>query len=85
MQQDMVIDKEMQRFRSSVPSNVLSPEELEKAGKLEVIRLCQKRCYSEELVTLRKDGVVKRTQLYRLNTVLESDIVRVGGRQCNDA
>lgn len=69
----------MQNFRSRVPSNLLSFEELEKA-ELEMIHLCQKKRYSEELVSLRKDGVVKRSsQLYRLNPVLQSDIIRVGG------
>lgn len=80
LHQETVIEKEMQTFRSHVHSNLLSSDELEKA-ELEIIRLCQRKRYSEELVSLQKDGVVKRSsQLCKLNPVLHADIIRVGGR-----
>ncbi len=80
LRQETVINKEMQKVRSRVSSNLMSFEELEK-GELEIVHLCQKNIYSEELVSLQKDGVVKRSsQLYRLNPILQSDIIRVGGR-----
>ncbi len=69
LRQETVINKEMQKVRSRVSSNLMSFEELEK-GELEIVRLCQKKRYSEELVSLQKDGVVKRSsQLYRLNPI----------------
>lgn len=80
LQQETVINQEMQKIRSNVSSNLLSSEELERS-ELEIIHLCQKKRYSEELASLRKDGLVKRSsELFRLNPVLHSDIIRVGGR-----
>lgn len=61
-------------------AKLLSSDELERA-ELDIIHLCQKKRYSEELASLQKDGLVKRnSELYRLNPVLHSDVIRVGGR-----
>ncbi|GAA6099981.1 uncharacterized protein LOC117805176 [Tachysurus ichikawai] len=78
--QQETLDKEMQKFKSNMTSKLLSTEELEKA-ELEIIPLCQKKRYSEELSSLLKDGLVKRSsELHKLNPVLHLDIIRVGGR-----
>lgn len=79
-QQRMTINKEMQKFKSAVCKDLPSLEELDKA-EMEIIRLSQRKRFSEELTSLRKNGVVKRNSpLYSLNPILQSDLIRVGGR-----
>lgn len=82
-QQEMIINQEMQKFEPTVRKNFLSLEELEKA-EMEIIRLSQIKRFPEELKSLRKCGVVKRSSpLYSLNPILKCDIIRVGGRLDN--
>ncbi len=63
-QQGKTIDNEMHMFKSSVCRDLLSVEELEKT-EMEIIRFSQKKNLAEELISLRKEGVVKQNSSLR--------------------
>ena len=58
----------------------LSLEEI-KGAELEIIKICQRRKFSEELSCLQKAECVKgNSHIYRLSPILEEGVLRVGGR-----
>ncbi|KAL0199404.1 hypothetical protein M9458_007944, partial [Cirrhinus mrigala] len=60
--------------------DVLSLEDMVTA-ELNIIRFCQKIRFPEELSCLKKGECVRRTShLYKLNPILDGDLIRVGGR-----
>lgn len=67
-------------FRTSFKPTQISVEDLNQA-ELDIIRFCQKEKFSEEVSALHKGQSVKRnSHLYKLNPVLQEDLLRVGGR-----
>lgn len=74
------LKKEMNVFKKKVASGALSVEEFGKAESA-IICYCQRKRYSEEITSLQKrKGVKKTSQLYKLDPILESGVLRVGGR-----
>lgn len=70
----------MQKYRSTVRGKSLSLEDLIQA-EIQLIQYSQKQHFSEEIEALRKNAPVKkRSQLYKLDPVLQGGILRVGGR-----
>ena len=58
----------------------LSIEEFARAEKA-IICFCQRMRFPDELACLQNGGKVKKnSHLYRLDPVLEDDVLRVGGR-----
>ena len=58
----------------------LSLEEI-KGAELEIIKICQRRKFSEELSCLQKGECVNgNSHIYRLSPILEEGVLRVGGR-----
>lgn len=70
----------MEGIRAQVPMCVLSMEDMFVAES-DIIRFCQKTRFPEELVNLKKGECVRKTShLYKLNPILDGDLIRVGGR-----
>ena len=70
----------MKKFKSTVQQQPLSLEELVEA-ETELIRLSQQQDYSEEICALREHAPIKKkSQIYKLDPVLQDGILRVGGR-----
>ncbi|XP_039503038.1 uncharacterized protein LOC120459480 [Pimephales promelas] len=70
----------MQGFKAQVPKGLLSMEDID-AAESSIIRFCQKTMFPEELANLKKGECVRRTsRLYKLNPILDGDLIRVGGR-----
>ncbi|KAL3979219.1 Rab5 GDP/GTP exchange factor [Sarotherodon galilaeus] len=58
----------------------LSLGEIEDA-EIQIIKFCQRKSYAEEISCLQRGESVKRSShIYKLNPVLEDDVLRVGGR-----
>ncbi|KAL4009002.1 hypothetical protein ACER0C_002854 [Sarotherodon galilaeus] len=58
----------------------LSLGEIEDA-EMQIIKFCQRKSYAEEISCLQRGESVKRSShIYKLNPVLEDDVLRVGGR-----
>ncbi|XDV54607.1 hypothetical protein PO909_022856, partial [Leuciscus waleckii] len=71
---------QMDGVKAQVPKDVLSLEDMVMA-ELNIIRFCQKIRFPEELSNLKKGECVRRTShLYKLNPILDGDLIRVGGR-----
>lgn len=78
--QNKLIAQSMKRFKSTIQQQPLSLEELVEA-ETELIRLSQLQDYTEEIRALREHAPVKRkSQIYKLDPVLQDSILRVGGR-----
>ncbi len=74
------LQDQMQKYRSTVRGKSLSLEDLIQA-EIQLIQYSQKQHFSEEIEALRKNAPVKkRSQLYKLDPVLQDGILRVGGR-----
>lgn len=70
----------MEEVRAQVPMCVLSVEDMVVAES-DIIRFCQKIRFPEELANLKKGECVRKTShLYKLNPILDGDLIRVGGR-----
>lgn len=65
---------------------MLTTEDLSKA-ELELISLCQKRKYAEEIKVLQegKCNMKKSSHIYKLDPYLEDGVLRVGGRLTQSA
>lgn len=75
-----VLQVQMEGVKAQVPKDVLSMEDMV-AAELDIIRFCQKIRFPEELANLKKGECVRRTShLYKLNPILDGDLIRVGGR-----
>lgn len=71
---------QMEGVKAQVPKDVLSLEDMVMA-ELNIIRFCQKIRFPEELSYLKKGECVRRTShLYKLNPIMDGDLIRVGGR-----
>ncbi|XP_056125219.1 uncharacterized protein LOC130103060 [Rhinichthys klamathensis goyatoka] len=71
---------QMEGFKAQVPKGVLSMEDMVVAES-SIICFCQKTMFPEELANLKKGECVRRTShLYKLNPILDGDLIRVGGR-----
>ncbi|KAL6470498.1 hypothetical protein MHYP_G00216170 [Metynnis hypsauchen] len=80
VQSEQLIQSQIDRFKTGIRPTQLSAEDLEQA-ELDIIKFCQKEKYSEEIAALYKGQSVKRSShLYKLNPVLQDDLLRVGGR-----
>lgn len=74
------IQVQMEGIKSQVPKEVLSVEDMVMA-ELNIVRFCQRVKFLEELSHLKKGECVRRTShLYKLNPILDGDLIRVGGR-----
>ncbi|XP_056588276.1 uncharacterized protein LOC130408847 [Triplophysa dalaica] len=70
----------MEEVRAQVPMGVLSVEDMVVAES-DIIRFCQKIRFPEELANLKKGECVRKTShLYKLNPILDGDLIRIGGR-----
>lgn len=50
-------------------------------AEMQIIKFCQRKSYAEEISRLHRGESVKRSShIYKLNPVLEDDVLRVGGR-----
>lgn len=80
-----LIQNQMKSFKESYKTTHISLEDLDKAEQ-SIIRFCQKEKFSEEIASLKKGQSVKRSSpLYKLNPILQDDILRVGGRMSRAA
>lgn len=80
-----LIQSQIDSYKACYRHTHLSVEELEQA-ELHIIQFCQKEQFSEEIAALSKGQSVKCTSnLYKLNPVLQDDLLRVGWRQSQAA
>lgn len=78
--QNKLIAQHMKKFKSTIQQSFLSVEELAEA-ETEILRLSQLQDYDEEICALREGAQIKKkSQIYRLDPILQDDILRVGGR-----
>ncbi len=78
-EQKNVLKRKLQDIRDLLHVS-LTVEKLREA-KLEIIRSCQRKRLPEEFSSLLKNQTVKQTShIYKLNLVLDSGVLRVGGR-----
>ncbi len=70
----------MKKFRSTIQQQPLSLEELIEA-EVELVRMSQLQDYTEEICALKVNAPIKkRSQIYKLDPMLQDGILRVGGR-----
>nr|XP_021335998.1 uncharacterized protein LOC110440142 [Danio rerio] len=78
--QASLLQTEMQKFKSKIKKRSLSLEDLKQAEIL-LIQHSQKQQFLEEIEAIKQNVTIKRrSQLYRLDPVLQDGILRVGGR-----
>lgn len=78
---ESLLQQRMVKYKQSFENQALTTEDLDKA-ELELIRLCQKGKYAEELKALqdKKDHVRKDSHIFTLDPYLKDGVLRVGGR-----
>lgn len=78
---ESLLQQEMLKYKQSSGKQVLTTEDLAMA-ETELIRLCQRRKYAEELKALLdgKDHVRKDSHIFKLDPYLKDGVLRVGGR-----
>ncbi|KAM8861775.1 uncharacterized protein ACB058_008484 isoform 2-T2 [Synchiropus picturatus] len=83
---EALLKQEMLKYKKGFKKQIISNEDLIKA-EVELIRLCQKRKYAEELKVLQdgKDHVKKDSHIFKLDPCLKDGVLRVGGRLCRAA
>ncbi|KAL7868352.1 hypothetical protein SRHO_G00097360 [Serrasalmus rhombeus] len=75
-----LVQSQVDSFKASFKPTQISVKNLDQA-ELDIIRFCQKGKFSEEISALCKGQSVKRgSRLYKLNPILQDDLLRVGGR-----
>lgn len=80
VKQAILLQGQMQNYKSRMRSKSLSLEDLNQA-EIQLIQFSQKQHFSEEIDALKMNiPVKKRSQLYKLDPVLQKEILRVGGR-----
>ncbi len=78
--QDKLVAQHMKKFRSTIQQQPLSLEELIEA-EVELVRMSQLQDYTEEICALKVNAPIKkRSQIYKLDPMLQDGILRVGGR-----
>ncbi|XP_023192317.1 uncharacterized protein LOC111609249 isoform X1 [Xiphophorus maculatus] len=75
------LEKQMERFKTTLKKENLTPEDLAKA-ELSIIQFAQQQKFTTEiaLITSGLKTVSKRSSLYKLDPVLDAGVLRVGGR-----
>ena len=78
---ETLFQQEMLKYKQSFEKQILTTEDLAKA-EMELIHLCQKGKYAEELKALQdgKDHVRKDSHIFKLDPCLKDGVLRVGGR-----
>ncbi|XP_039550287.1 uncharacterized protein LOC120495005 [Pimephales promelas] len=75
------VEKEMQRFRTTLTGQTMSPEDLDTAESA-IIQYCQLDKFNDEIAVLKggTSGVKKSSHIYKLDPMFENGLLRVGGR-----
>lgn len=78
--QNKLIAQNMKKFKSTFRQRLLSLEQLVEA-ETELVRISQQQDYTEDICALSKHAPIKKkSQIYRLDPMLQDGILRVGGR-----
>lgn len=65
------VNTAMEKYKAKFKGNYISVEDLAKA-ELEIIKLCQREKFSEEILSLSKGQEVKqRSHVYKLNPMFQ--------------
>ncbi|XP_035985471.1 uncharacterized protein LOC118558973 isoform X4 [Fundulus heteroclitus] len=75
------LEKQMERFKTTLKKENLTPEDLAKA-ELSIVRFAQQQKFTTEIALINSGlkAVSMRSSLYKLDPVLDAGVLRVGGR-----
>ena len=79
------VEQSMKDYKKTLERKSLTVKDLRNAER-EIILFSQHQAFSEELTALQQGATIKRcSPIYKLDPVLQDNVLKVGGRLCNSA